>query len=358
MYGRILGERDMIQVDGSFGEGGGQLLRYSVALAALMGEDIKVYNIRAKRSNPGLRPQHLTAIKFIAQLVNADVEGLEIGSTKIVFRPRTLPKPGTYRIDIGTAGSISLLLQAVMPVILAARGRVDLEIIGGTSVKWSPPIPYIQNVLLPVLSRFGVKAEIKLVRRGFYPEGGGLVRVRTQHSYPLSRITIGSYANIREISGISYVGNLPCHIAERQAKSATLELEKSGFRVKNIKVDCRTPAFSRGSGIVLWAITDQGIAGGDSLGERGKPAEKVGREAARRLIDTLKRGVSIDPHASDNLVIYMALAKGDSMIHTVELTSHAITALKLCEKIIGAEFNYKIDRDRAIIRARGIGYST
>ncbi|RLG46071.1 MAG: RNA 3'-phosphate cyclase, partial [Thermoproteota archaeon] len=142
----------MINVDGSMGEGGGQLLRYSVALAAVLGEEIRIYNIRAKRSNPGLRPQHLNAVRVIARLVDAEVEGLRVGSREVTFRPRRRPRGGEYRVDIGTAGSISLLLQASLPVLAAADGPVTLTVTGGTSVKWAPPVPYLQNVLIPLLS--------------------------------------------------------------------------------------------------------------------------------------------------------------------------------------------------------------
>lgn len=348
----------MITVDGSMGEGGGQLLRYSVALAAVMGVDLKVVNIRAKRSNPGLRPQHLNAVKAIASMVGADVEGLRVGSTEIVFRPRRRPRGGRYNIDIGTAGSISLLLQALLPVLVSSDSPVELTVRGGTTVKWSPPIPYMQNVLLPLLARFGVRARIELVRRGFYPRGGGIVRVRAEPS-KITAARILPFKEIREIRGVSYVGNLPRHIAERQARSASSYIKERGYGgyLREIVIDDRTPAIGQGTGIVVWAVSDQGVAGGDSLGERGKRAEVVGREAAERLVKALDTGSAIDDHALDNLVIYMALARGESEVYAPEMTTHAETAIELCRMITGAEFTVRKQGKGVAVRAKGAGLS-
>ncbi|RLE61128.1 MAG: RNA 3'-phosphate cyclase [Thermoprotei archaeon] len=348
----------MIEIDGSFGEGGGQLLRYSAAIAALTGKDIKVYNIRAKRSNPGLRPQHLTALKFIARLVDAETEGLRVGSTQIILKPRRKrPKGGRFTVDIGTAGSVTLFLQAVVPVLLAADSEIELEVRGGTSVKWSPPYPYFENVLVPLFRKFGAKIETKLVRRGFYPQGGGIVRIVVEPSYPLNPINITQTGEPGSIRGISYVGNLPCHIAERQYRAAKSYLESKGLKVEEIVRDCRTPAIGKGTGIVLWTNMAEGIVGSDSLGERGKPAEAVGREAAEKLFNIIKNGAPIDPHASDNLIIYMSLANGMSQILTSEMTSHAKTALHLCSMIAGSEHSVSGVNGNILIKVKGIGLS-
>ncbi|MCD6457836.1 MAG: RNA 3'-terminal phosphate cyclase [Thermoproteales archaeon] len=348
----------MLEIDGSYGEGGGQLLRYSVALAALLRKSVRIFNIRAKRSNPGLRPQHLNAVKTIVELVNGDVQGLKIGSTSITIKPRSRPRVSTYRVDIGTAGSISLLLQATLPVLLAAEKSIKMIIRGGTTVKWSPPIPYFQNVLLPNLQKFGVKASIKLVRRGFYPKGGGEVEVEVFPSYPLRSTKFDFFTAIKEINILSYVGNLPKHIAERQARAAIEVLRREGFnnKISKVIIDYKTPSTSKGTGILVWAVTDEGIVGGDSIGEIGKRAEIVGKEAAEKIVKVLKTGASIDPHALDNIVIYMALAEGSSMAISSELTSHAKTAMDLCSWITGASFSYEVKDKWVKIRGLGIGF--
>ncbi len=348
----------MIEIDGSYGEGGGQLLRYSVALAALLKIPVHIYNIRAKRSNPGLRNQHVTAIKVISNFVNAEVEGLHVGSKEIFFYPREKPRAGKYFFDIGTAGSVSLLLQAVIPVMLAAKGDVELKLKGGTIVRWSPPIIYFENVLVPLLRLFKADVDIKTLRHGFYPRGGGIVLSRTSYSYPLSNIDLGLYSSIKEIKGLSYVANLPFHIARRQAEAARKILEKFGYEkyVGRIEIDSSIPALDKGSCIVLWAITDNSVVGGDAIGEKGKPAEKVGEEAALALINVLRSNVAIDPHALDNLIIYMALADGKSKIKILDLTSHAKTAIDICSRITGAEFKISRQGKYVVLEARGIGY--
>jgi RNA 3'-terminal phosphate cyclase (ATP) len=346
----------MIEVDGSFGEGGGQLLRYSIALAALIGSPLRVYNIRAKRDPPGLRPQHLTALRFIAELVSGEVEGLRVGSTEIVFRPRErAPRPGEYSVDIGTAGSVTLVLQAALPVLLYSPGKVSLRITGGTSVRWSPPYRYFERVLLALISRFGAQVTARLVREGFYPEGGGIVNVETLPSYPLHPINVSKPSRPEAVNGVSYVGNLPCHIAERQQDSARRVLESAGVKVGKIDVVCNQPAIGKGTGIVLWTRMGDGIIGSDSLGEKGKPAEEVGREAAEKLLKVVEKGSPVDPHAGDNLVIYMSLAQGESSILVSEMTSHTETALELCRQILGINYTRQETPNGVLIRVKGIG---
>lgn len=347
----------MIEVDGSFGEGGGQLLRYSVALAALAGQELRVYNIRAKRDNPGLRPQHLAAVKFIAELVRARVDGLKVGSTEIVFRPtQKRLEGGRYAVDIGTAGSVTLFLQATLPVLIAARGSLELEVRGGTSVRWSPPYHYFENVLLPNFKKLGVKASTYLVRHGFYPEGGGIVKVTTAPSYPLHSVRLNPSEKVSGVTGISYVANLPCSIADRQATAAKAFLEDRGYKVSSIRVDCSTPAVGRGTGIVLWAEVGEGIVGGDSIGEKGKPAEVVGREAAENLAKSLEKRAPVDPHAADNLVIYLALAEGVSSFVTSERTLHLETALYLCKQILGSDYTIEEEGKNVRVTVRGVGF--
>ncbi|MEZ0346564.1 MAG: RNA 3'-terminal phosphate cyclase [Infirmifilum sp.] len=347
----------MIEIDGSFGEGGGQLLRYSVALAALMGEPVRIYNIRAKRDNPGLRPQHLAAVKFIAQLVKGQVEGLRVGSTEIMFKP-TLRRlsGGDYKVDIGTAGSVTLFLQATLPVLLASEDKLRMEIKGGTSVPWSPPYHYFEKILIPLFGKTGVKASTTLLRHGFYPEGGGVVTVETQPSYPLSGVKLSRSQRISPIEGISYAINLPCDIANRQASSARTILETHGFTVNRIEIDCKTPSIGKGTGIVLWATLGDGVVGGDSIGARGKPAETVGKEAATSILKSLNAQTPVDPHAADNLVIYLSLAEGESFFYTPELTLHLETALHLCKQIIKSDYTVEKFDNSVKVTIKGIGF--
>src|SRR5712664_480380 len=166
----------MIEVDGSYGEGGGQVLRTAVALAVVLSKEIHVFNIRAGRAEPGLRPQHMTGVKAASDLCSGHLEGLGVGSTEFVFKPGKL-RAGTFRFDVGTAGSVTLVLQTLMPILAFAPGAVQLEIAGGTDVKWSPPIDYVRLVALPVLKKIGYNCHLEIVRTGHYAHGEGLVKV-------------------------------------------------------------------------------------------------------------------------------------------------------------------------------------
>lgn len=327
-------------IDGSQGEGGGQLLRNAVALAAIHGSPIRVYNIRRKRKNPGLRPQHLHAVKLVGRLCGAEMMGLKENSMEIQFSPKLI-RGGSFSIDIGTAGSITLLLQCVLPVLAFTQVKSTLKITGGTSVKWAPPVPYMTNVFLPILSTYmGFEPTVNLVRRGYYPKGGGLVEVEATPVGKINPIVLTERGNIEAIKGISYCSKLPKHVAERQARSAKRFLAKHGLNEVSIEVVTDMSARSPGSGIVLWAKSPlSAIIGADSLGERGKKAEHVGEEAARQLISQLQQNKPVDKHLSDQLIVWMALANGESRIECTELTLHTTTVIELCETIAGTEFN-------------------
>lgn len=352
-----------IDIDGSVLEGGGQILRTSIALSAVTGRPIHIFNIRAKRSNPGLQAQHLTGVKAIAELCNAHVEGAYKGSMELKFIPGKL-RCGKFRFDIGTAGSISLVIQAILPVLIFAPCRCEVEITGGTDVHWSPPIDYVKNVMLPILSKLGIKAQVKVLRRGHYPRGGGHVVLTVEPIDYLRPIDEVEFGTIKEVRGISHCVKLPSHVAERQARSAKEFLRKHGIDVP-IEIELETyspnrdPHLGPGSGIVLWAISDKGlIIGGDSIGEKGKPAEKVGEEAARKLVEDLSTGMAFDRHMSDMLIPYIALAHGYSRIGVAKLTLHTITNMYIVEKILGVKFKYSgSEGDKAVIEVEGIKFS-
>src|SRR5438094_8617903 len=243
--------RKMIEVDGSYGEGGGQVLRTAVALAAVLSKEIHVFNIRAGRTEPGLRPQHMTGVKAAAELCSANLQGLEVGATEFVFKPGRL-RAGTFRFDVGTAGSVTLVLQTLMPIIAFAPGTVQLEITGGTDVKWSPPIDYLRLVTLPILKKIGYQGHLEIVRRGHYPKGGGLVRFSTQGPSKLQPLTNDKSGSVTRIHGISHTTALPRHVAERQATSAKKWLEEAKLPSPSIDVEVVNDRsqVSPGSGIV------------------------------------------------------------------------------------------------------------
>jgi len=351
---------DFILIDGSYGEGGGQILRSAVALSALTMRPIKVINIRAKRSNPGLRPQHLTAVKAVATISNALVKGLTIGSKSIEFIPKSR-RSGSFQFDIGTAGSVSLVLQALLPASMLAPGPCTYRIRGGTDVMKAPPIDYMRFVFTKWLALMNYNVKIDLHRRGHYPRGGGLVTAYTEPPNFIKPLVAMDFGKVVEIKGISHAVKLPRHVAERQARSAIEVLKEAGYDSINVEIEWyppdRDPHLGPGSAIVLWAISDKGfIIGSDSLGMRGKRAEIVGREAAEGLLKELEAKAAVDSHMGDMLIPFLAVANGTSRIRVSRLTLHTITNIHVTEKIVGVKFKvHGKQGEPAVIEVTGIG---
>jgi RNA 3'-phosphate cyclase len=348
----------MIEIDGSFGEGGGQILRSSLALAAVLGKEIRIFNIRAGRSEPGLKAQHLTCAKAVADLCNASDQGLEIGSSEFFFRPSSI-EGGDFRFDVGTAGSITLVLQALMPLLPFASSNVTLEVQGGTDVKWSPPIDYLRLVTLPLLEKMGVQVSLEIVKRGHYPKGGGIVKVASVPSSYLKPIVALKGEKVESIVGISHSVKLLAHVAERQATAATRLIEAKGMNSPEIEIQSseNSSHLSPGSGIVLAGILENSsIVGGDCLGERGRPAEEVGRNAAMTLLEEIETGSFLDRHMGDMIIPYIALAEGISDLSVSRITQHTLTNIKVAEAVTGVQFDPVGDLGKpGMLRVKGLG---
>ena len=340
-------------------EGGGQLLRMAVTYSAVMEIPIRVKRIRSGRSPPGLKAQHLTAVKAVAEICRGEVKGLRIGSTEIEFKPGRA-RGGSYSLDIGTAGSISLLLQCVAPVAAFADSTVELRIRGGTAVKWAPPTMTMREVVWRALRTMDFRGELNIVREGFYPRGGGIVDALIEPILKLNPLQTDGPGRVELVRGISICGRLPGHVAERQAKSAIEALRKAGLEAEIERRILRghEQPLSPGSYITLWVEKAEApcYLGADSLGERGKRAEKVGLEAAESLIEQLKTGRAIDLHTADNLILWCSLAEGESTFTTSRLTLHTATAIELAKIITGVEFKVEGQLDKpARISCKGIG---
>jgi len=348
----------MIEVDGSYGEGGGQVLRTAVALSAVLSKEIHVFNIRAGRAEPGLRPQHMTGVKAAAELCSANLQGLEVGATEFVFKPGKL-RTGNFRFDVGTAGSVTLVLQTLMPILAFAPGPVQLEITGGTDVKWSPPIDYVRLVTLPILKKIGYRGHLETVRRGHYPRGGGLVKFSSGGATKLQATSFEKPLSVSKIHGISHAVALPRHVAERQVAAARKNLEEAKLPSASIDVEVVEDRrqMSPGSGIVLSAETQNGnILGADALGERGRPAEEVGSTAGRILVEEVESGAMLDRHMGDIVVPYLVLADGTSDVSISRVPQHTMTNVKVAEWLAGTKFNLEGEIDRSgKLRVTGIG---
>ncbi|MDD1672953.1 MAG: RNA 3'-terminal phosphate cyclase [Methanomicrobiales archaeon] len=302
----------MLTIDGARLEGGGQIIRMAVALSSLTGTPVQIVRIRAKRDNPGLAAQHISAIRAVSIPSNAEVSGLSPGSSSLSFSPSSLQK-SNFSLDIGTAGNISLVLQTWLPIGLKVGGGIMVR--GGTEVRHSPTIDYLARVFLPLLQKYGARVDLSILKRGYYPEGGGLVQVTVEpaHLIPLNITSEGIESGI-----ISCSSNLPDHVAERQAFSARKRLEECLGINPPVNLDRRT-GLSTGSSCTTWC----GTKGGTALGRRGYPAERVGTEAADMLINEVRAGGQVDMHLADQLLIYLALYGGSYT--TGSLSLHAQT---------------------------------
>jgi RNA 3'-terminal phosphate cyclase (ATP) len=319
---------ETLNIDGAMDEGGGQIVRMAVALSAVTGKAVEISRIRAKRSVPGLAGQHCAAIRAVAGMCRAQVTGCEKGSTRIGFYPEGIRKADMV-IDIGTAGSIPLVLQAWLPVALRTGGGITVT--GGTEVQYSPTIDYLEQVFLPVLHRSGAAIRLEILERGYYPRGGGRVRVRVDPSCLLP-IALDKTAEPGESGGgqgvrtgcgiCSCSSRLPDHVADRQARRAKEILDTDVATGCTVRIDRRS-GVSTGSSCTAWL----GARGGSALGERGVPAETVGERAARELIQAIRSPGMADLHLSDQLLLYIALYGGT--FTTSALTTHARTMCRL-----------------------------
>ncbi|MHA1710633.1 MAG: RNA 3'-terminal phosphate cyclase [Candidatus Freyarchaeota archaeon] len=331
----------MLEVDGSQKSGSGTILRLSIALASILNEPLHIYNIRQKRSQPGLRPQHLEAVLTAARLCNADVKGATLGSREIWFTPSGI-KGGHLHAEIGTAGSIPMLLLTILPVCAFAKQTVHAHVVkGGTDVRHAPTINYLKYVLLPMLKRMGLNASLTVRKYGYYPKGMGEVLLEAQPCRKLTPLRLEEFGNLEEIQGISVCTFLADRkVAERQAKSANKYLEAHGYAAKIQIVNDTSNPLQKGSSLVLWAKTSTNVLlGGDAIGEIRKPSEVVGREAAENLLKEVRARATVDVHLADMLVPYVALADGESVYLTRSMTEHLETNLWLAQKILNVNFD-------------------
>jgi len=327
----------MIEIDGAHGEGGGQLVRNAAALAAVTGKAVRVSNIRAKRPNPGLAAQHVAALQALAAVSGARIDGLQPGSRQIIVTPGT-PRGGSHRFDVGTAGSVTLVLQACLPAALRAPGPTELHLIGGTDVKWSPPLDYFRFVFLPLLARMGGHVTIDALKRGYYPRGGGEVRVAVTPTAAFQPLVVEPPGTLKRVRGIAHAANLPPDVAQRMKQEAARPFVAIAEAKIESQVLGNAQAAGPGGAVVLWTEHENTVLGADALAEKGTPAEQVGREAGEAMLADIKAHASLDVHASDQMLIYAALAKGESQFSAREVSSHALTAMWLLEAFLDVQF--------------------
>lgn len=337
----------MKQIDG--GIGGGQVLRFAVSLAALDGTPIEITNVRGARENPGLRPQHVAALEAVAAVSGAEYDGVEVGSETVTFDPGDTIG-GETSVNVDTAGSITLIFDAILPLALTAKKPVVVHASGGTDVKWSPPIDYLRRVKLPVLEELGLDAAVEHVKRGFYPRGGGSATLRVEPG-PIDPITCINRGNLETISirSIATADLSDANVASRQVEGAIQTLDgliDAPITSQTEIVD----VVSTGTSILLVASYEHSRAGFSALGEPGLPAEDVGEAAAQALLDFQRTDGAFDQHLADQLLPFLARRGGS--ITTTTITDHIRPASELLKRF-GYEIGIDVD-DRVRITGNRI----
>jgi RNA 3'-phosphate cyclase len=344
----------MLEIDGSHGSGGGQVLRSSLALSALTQKPFALKNIRAGRKNPGLAAQHLTCVRAAAELTNARVEGAQLGSTRLAFEPCGFAAEA-HEFDCGTAGSVTLLLQALLPALAFANKEASVKLAGGTAVAWSPPVNYFERVLFPTLARMGLNARIEVKKWGWYPKGGGVVEVKVKPAGGLKAIDLSERGAFERANAEVVCSNLPAHVSERM-KSHALQtaFERS---LKNFKVGItKAPAVGQGALFFLLAEHGNALAGFSALGERGKPAEKLVEEAFSAFKTFEESSACVDEHLGDQLIPFFALARGESRLRAF-LTPHLLTNAWVCERFLETKFAVQgKENEVGLVSVKGVGF--
>jgi RNA 3'-terminal phosphate cyclase (ATP) len=312
----------LIPVDGAQGEGGGQILRTALALSSVTGQGFEMTRIRARRARPGLRPQHLAAVRAATMACGARVGGAFDGSPDLRFEPGPLAA-GDFRFEIATAGAVSLVLQTVLPVLATLVEPSRFEVTGGTHVPLSPSFDYLARHWATVVAGLGLRLRFELVRAGFYPAGGGEVRAATEPARPRpAALVIEERGTLVAVRGSSGSGRIKGNVAERQRDGAQERLWEERRIEASWEIEAATPAASPGSFLLLEAIFEKGRAAFGFLGEKGVRAEVLGDRAARRLLKFLDAEGALDPHLPDQLAVPMALSGGGGRVTTSEVTRH------------------------------------
>ena len=341
MPGASIDRQELLVLDGSEGEGGGQILRSALSLSLVTGRPFRMENIRARRPAPGLRPQHLACVRGAVAVSQARCEGAAVGSSELEFWPGAV-KPGEYLLEVGTAGSAPLLFQCLYyPLVLAGPSQLTLR--GGTHVPHSPSYHYLAWVWLPMLSAFGLTAQLQLRRAGFYPEGGGEFKAEIgDPPAACGKVRFPARGTLRDMDVTSFVGGLPFEIAERQGKAAASVLREQGIYCSAENLPLPTGK-SAGTMVFIRAQFEHTLAGFTALGDRGRPAEEVGRDAAEQVAGFMESAGALDPHLADQILLPAGLLaagllqKGidaETVFSTAAITAHLTTHASVLEKFL------------------------
>ena len=344
----------MIEIDGSVHSGSGTILRYSAALASLLGEPLHLFNIRARREKPGLRPQHLQALEACRAISGGKLEEARIGSREILYTPGLSLKGGSFHWDIGTAGSTTMLAYTLLPIALFAEAPSRFSLMGGLFQDFAPSFFHLQKVLVPILRKMGARVELEMVRPGYVPEGQGHIRMSV---FPLagflSPLRMNSPGPVTRLAGIALASHLEKErVAERMAAHCRKILNADG-RKAEIEIWEDQTSVQKGASFFLGAETEDGcFLGADQAGKLGRKSEAIAEFVVASLLEDVKTGAATDRYLADQLILFAALARGQTSYSIPRPTEHVESNLWLVEKILGA----KTRREKNVLHMEGIGF--
>jgi RNA 3'-terminal phosphate cyclase (ATP) len=350
--GGLAARRRTIHVDGGLHSGSGTIVRFSVALAALLGRPLHLVNARAKREKPGLRPQHVAAVRACAELCGGEAEGLGVGSSEFTFVPGPTLRGGAFAWDIGTAGSATMLALSILPLACFASDPVTARITGGVFQDFAPSPHHMGHVLAPLVAGMGAEVELLLLRAGYVPRGAGVIELRVRPTRgPLAPIRLGDPGAVREVRGIAFSSHLAeRQVSERMARACEARLAARGLPCA-IERAYDSEALHAGASLAVWAETSTGCRlGADRVGALRRSSEAIARFVAERLLEDLASGATTDRHLADQLVFFAALARGSSRYLVPRVTEHLTTNLALAET-----FGARARREERTVEIEGLG---
>lgn len=346
------GAGTVIDIDGAIGEGGGQIVRSSLALSAVTGTPVTIYNIRARRSQPGLRKQHQLAVTALAEVCQAQVEGAAVGSRAVTFTPGKII-PRQFHFDVQSAGSTTLIFQTLLPALLCANGPSEVILEGGTHNPWAPPVDFLQRCYLPLIAKMGPKVSARLEKYGFYPAGGGKVTFQIQPSPLLAGFDLLEAGKEVSRQATILTAHLPDHVAEREAK--TISQHGRGWTPKNVLVQS-VPSAGPGNVVFLEFQFEHITEIFTSFGRKGVRAERVANDALKEATSYLEAQVPVGPHLADQLLLPLALSaaqpqtvdgqEGGSFL-TMPLTQHSLTHIEIIRRFLDVNFTVETLSDLA-----------
>ncbi|NIN01846.1 MAG: RNA 3'-phosphate cyclase [candidate division Zixibacteria bacterium] len=327
-----------LQIDGNYGEGGGQILRTTLSLSCILKKPVEIVNIRKGRKIPGLQPQHLTSVSASKRISRAEVQGDALQSLSLRFSPQEI-KGGDFIFDVAekkrSAGSTSLVLQTMLLPLSRCEKDSKITVLGGTHVPWSPPFDYLREVFAPTVKKIGCEISLDITKWGWYPKGGGEVHCSIRPTSKFMPLDLTKRGQLRKLFGISVVSNLPNHIAERQRNQAAKILKEKGFSPE-IQIR-QAPSIGQGTFFFLKAEFENSVAGFGALGERGKRAEKVAEEACEEFVDFVRSNAAVDRHLADQLIPYLSLADGESIFTVSKITKHLLSNVWVVKQFLQTE---------------------